>query len=636
MNISIVGKILMGVVLLAGSTALAAPSNKPNILIVLTDDQGYGDLSCHGNPFVKTPCLDRLHDQAIRFTDFHVAGICTPSRAQLMTGVDNLRNRACQWGFGMEFMRRDIPTIAEMFGAAGYRTGQFGKWHLGDMFPHRPSDRGFQESVRYGGASVMQSTDYWDNDGFDDHYWHNDVITQYHGYYNDIFFNEAMRFMKEAKGAGKPFLTYLATPAVHDPCFVADKYRAPYKKMTFKGKPLPPEIQSFYGMIANLDENMGRLEQFLDKEGLRDNTIVIFMSDNGGFMGVPFYDAGMSGGKGSLLEGGHRQSCFIRWPEGGLRAPGDVAGITEIQDLAPTLLDLCGVAKPPVAQFDGMSLAPLLRGQPQDLSERMTAVQWGWGGKGYGTVLWKRWRLTGGQEGWQLHDLTSDPYQKSDVRAQHPEVAAKMLAYYEDWWRGVEPAMEHREYPHIGDDRANPVTLCCFDWIEHQQIDRRFGGPAMVYRSLYAHGANQKAHGATYNLTIQTYVRNGMAVHGKWKVRAVQPGAYKIALRRWPEEVDVAMIAALPLQKLTDTYPESGFDRSPWYGSPQAGVALPIASAKARFAGQEQTVKVGEDDRAVELTFTVAQAGEVELETWFYDAKGREICSAYYVVVGRK
>lgn len=593
--------------------------DRPNVLIILTDDQGYGDLSCHGNPILQTPNLDRLHDQAIRFTEFHVSGICTPTRSQLLTGVDNLRNRACQWGYGLEFIRLDIPTMAEFFNSAGYQTGQFGKWHLGDMFPHRPSDRGFQESVRFGGAAIQQTPDHWDSDGFDDYYWHNDVWKQYHGYCTDVFFNEAMRFMEECHKNNKPFLTYLATNAVHDPCFVDEKYRRPFTDVKFNGEHLPPNVQSFFGMIGNLDENIGRMEEFLLNNDLMENTIMIFMSDNGGVQGVPIYDANMTGTKGSLLEGGHRQSCFIRWPAGGLRASGDVGGLTQIQDILPTLLALCHIEKPSSAKFDGINLSPLLHDQSQDLNDRMFVVQWGWGSKGNGTVLWRRWRLTGGKDGWILHNLDSDPYQKTDVAEAHPDIVAKLTGFYGKWWNELEPALSLSELPHIGDRRANPVTLTSFDFVRNSPLEKRYGDSLKIF-------------GAKYNLCLQPYVRNGMAVHGIWKLRAVSAGKYLVSLRRWPAEANTAIIKGLPLQKLTDTFPENG-DRTFWWKTPQIGVALPVATAKARFGESEQTKTVGPCDKKVDFIFLLPASGELDLETWFFDSKGREICSAYYAYI---
>lgn len=585
-------------------------TKRANILIILTDDQGYGDLSCHGNPVLRTPNLDHLHSQAVRLTEFHVSGISTPTRSQLLTGVDNLRNRACQWGYGLEFMRRDIPTMAEIFSSTGYRTGLFGKWHLGDIFPHRPGDRGFQESVRFGGASIQQTPDHWDSDGFDDFYWHNDVWKQYKGYCTDIFFDEAMRFMRECHRNDMPFLAFIPTGAVHDPCFVDNKYRKPYMKIKFRGQPLPENVHSYFGMVSNLDMNIGRLEKFLKAEGLRENTIMIFMSDNGGVQGVPIYDAGMSGTKGSLLEGGHRQTCFIRWPAGKLRQAGDVGGLTQIQDLLPTLLDLTCTGMSRQVKFDGISLAPLLRGQDQDLGHRMLVVQWGWGAKGQGTVLWQHWRLTGGKDGWQLHNLENDPYQKTDVLADHPYIAARMQEQYETWWRDIEPALGLYECPHIGDPKADPLTLTCFDYISHKFLRKGY-----------------------FNVCLQSCVRKGVGVHGKWRLHAVSAGNYQISLRRWPAEADAAITAGLPLQELTDPYPEDLPDRRLWYDTPQVGVALPIVSAKVRLGEKLQTAVVGRDDKVVSFVFSLPSAGDVELETWFFDIHGEEICSAPYVEI---
>ncbi len=607
----------------APKVAAANRPTCPNVLIVLTDDQGYGDLSCHGNPILRTPNLDRLHDESVRLTDFHVAPVCTPTRSQLLTGVDNLRNRACQWAYGLEYVRRDLPTMADIFARAGYRTSQFGKWHLGDNYPHRPSDRGFRESVRFGGASILQTPDYWDSDGFDDFYWHNDVQRQYHGYCTDVFFHEAMRVMKESRSCGKPFLVYLPTPAVHAPCFVADKYRVPYRNRTFHGRPLPPNVQSFFGMIANFDENMGRLEAFLVREGLKDDTILLFMSDNGGTQGVEIYTAGMRGWKGTLWEGGHRQSCFLRWPAGNLRPPSDVAGPTEIQDLLPTLIELCGVQKPADAKFDGISLAPLLRGEKQNLDRRMLVVQWAGASlrpddpvpKGDAAVLWKRWRLTGGKKGFsQLNDLDTDPLQQKNLFDNRPDVVERMRARYEAWWRDLQPALGMREYFHVGNPAENPVTLTCFDYVEHRQL---------------------RAEG-NYNLTIQPDVRRGMRVHGRWRLVVDSPGEYRLALRRWPIEADAPITAGLPMQKLADPYPDDGTSRQYWYGAPLAGKSLPVATAKVRFGRAEQTVPVRASDKQADFTFILPARGEIDLETWFFDTEGKEICSAPYAEVCKR
>src|ERR1041384_345214 len=312
-------RISFALLAIAGCTApSAAPSgSKPNVILVLTDDQGYGDLSCLGNPILRTPNLDRLHAESIRFTDFHVAPMCTPTRGQLMTGRDALANGAMNVSSGRTPLRRGIPTMADAFAASGYRTGQFGKWHLGDTYPFRPHDRGFHESIFFPSSHISSAPDYWNNDYFDDTYVHNGKREKYAGYCTDVFFGEAMKWMKGCAARGQPFFTYLPTNAPHGPLFCSDKYREPYKSQ-------PRNVASFFGMIANIDENMAKLDAFLVANGLRENTILIFMTDNGGTVGVPVFNAGMRGKKIDLYEGGHRVPCFIRWPAGGLRPPCDL------------------------------------------------------------------------------------------------------------------------------------------------------------------------------------------------------------------------------------------------------------------------------------------------------------------------
>jgi arylsulfatase A-like enzyme len=215
---------------LAVPTRLAAqnrnnPKNKPNVLIVLTDDQGYGDLSCHGNPILKTPNLDALHQQSIHFTDFHVAPMCTPTRGQLLTGRDAMANGATFVCMGRSMMRNDLPTMADVFAANGYHTGHFGKWHLGDSYPHRPQDRGFQETINHGAWGITSIADYYGNDYWDDTYRHNYQLEEYKGYCTDVWFDEAMDYMKVRHANNEPFFVYLPTNCPHSPHWVIDKHK---------------------------------------------------------------------------------------------------------------------------------------------------------------------------------------------------------------------------------------------------------------------------------------------------------------------------------------------------------------------------------------------------------------------------
>ena len=326
--------------LLATSLVLVAGESppRPNVILVLTDDQGYGDLACHGNPVLKTPNLDRLYAESIRFTDFHSAPMCTPTRGQLMTGVDCLRNRAMNVSSGRTPLGREFPTMADVFAANGYRTGQFGKWHLGDNYPYRPQDRGFAQSIWYPSSHIPSAADYWNNDYFDDVYQHNGKRESFKGYCTDVFFAEGMKWMRSCAERKEPFFCYLATNAPHGPLFVPDRYREPYRQR-------PRAVASFFGMIANIDENVGNLDAFLRETGLRDTTLLIFMTDNGGTAGVNVYNAGMRGRKIDLYDGGHRVPCFVRWPAGNLGSPRDIGELTQCQDILPTLIDLCGLTE---------------------------------------------------------------------------------------------------------------------------------------------------------------------------------------------------------------------------------------------------------------------------------------------------
>ncbi len=551
----------------------------------MTDDQGYGDLSCHGNPILKTPHLDRLHKESVRLTDFHGAPMCTPTRGQLMTGVDALRNGAMNVSSGRTFLRREFPTMPEIFAENKYRTALFGKWHLGDNYPYRPQDRGFQESVWFPSSHIPSAPDVWNNDYFDDVYWHNGVRKPFKGYCTDVFFREAMQWMRSPGEKQEPFLCYLSLNTPHWPLFVPDQYREPYRDQK---RP----VASFFGMIANIDENMGKLEKFLRETGLRENTIVIFMTDNGTAGGDTVYNAGMRGKKISLYDGGHRVPFFIRWPAGNLRAAGDVDLLTQSQDILPTLLDLCELKKPRVAKFDGISLAKLLRGKTDTLPERMLVTQFSrmdkpmpW--KGDATVLWKKWRLVSDTE---LYDIASDPGQERNVIDQHFGIAAQMRKHYERWWAGVQPRVNEFSPIHIGSEKENPVLLTPCDWQD-------------VF------------------LDQQAQIRRTKK-NGKWSLFVERDGEYEFSLRRWPIEANAAITGGTAEYKATD-------------GVYRAGDALPVATARIKVASFNESKPVNRSEK--EKTFFISlKRGRTDLQTWFMDDAGQEICGAYYVYARRK
>ena len=468
----------------------------PNVIILLTDDQGYGDLSCHGNPVLRTPNLDRLHRESVRFTQFHSAPMCTPTRGQLLTGMDALRNRATSVTAGRAMIRRGIPTMADIFVSGGYSTGLFGKWHAGDNHPYRPMDRGFQEAKYFLGWGLSSAPEF-DNDYFNGRYRDQGSVRRFTGYCTDFWFEEAKKWMRGRQRKREPFLCYLPTNTPHGPAWVDRKYSAPYQK--------PGQPAAFFGMIANLDENVGKLEAFLDETGLRQNTILIYMTDNGGTAGVPVFNAGMRGRKTQLYDGGHRVPCFVRWPAGGLRAAGDIAVPAQMQDILPTLIDLCGLRKPRQADFDGLSLAGLLKGTADSLPDRMLVVQYGQILKKWDScAIWSKWRLVNGEE---LYDIENDAGQKNDVAAPHADVVNRMRDHYERWWSGVEPTLRDFCPISIGSAQENPVALSCSDWQE-----------------VYCDNIAAVLSGA------------GGPRGGPWNVLVESDGEYQILLRRWPAE----------------------------------------------------------------------------------------------------
>jgi arylsulfatase len=566
----------------AATRVQGAAAARPNVLIILTDDQGYGDFSCHGNPVLKTPNMDRLHDESVRFTDFHSAPMCTPTRGQLMTGLDALRNKATSVTAGRAVVKRGIPTMADILRANGYRTGIFGKWHLGDNYPYRPMERGFERAIYHLGWGLSSAPEF-DNDYFNGRYRDQGVVKNFKGYCTDFWFNEAMGWMRERHAAGEPFFCYLPTNAPHGPLWVDEKYSAPYKQ-----KGIPAE---FFGMIANLDENLGKLEEFLRETGLRENTIVIFMTDNGATAGFNVYNAGMRARKTQIYDGGHRVPCFMRWPAGKLKAPADVTTPAQMQDILPTVLDFCSVRAPKAAHFDGTSLAALARGGAKTLPERMLVVQYGQVPKQWDAcVIWNRWRLVSGTE---LYDIAEDPGQKNDIAAQHADVVAKMRAHYEKWWAGVAGGLDDFCPISIGSDKENPVELSSSDW-----------------QNVYCDNVGHVSTAA------------GGPRGAPWSVFVERTGEYEIALSRWPPHQKLPLTAARAVQNMTA-------------GKLPEGKALPVAGARLVIAGQEHSVDT--EPKALSAVFRVKLKGNLKtnMHAWFVDAAGSDLAGAFYATVKR-
>ena len=560
-------------IIACGGQSVQNNMNKPNVILVMTDDQGYGDLSVHGNPVLKTPNLDQLYQETVHLTDFHVAPMCTPTRGQLLSGRDAMDNGATFVCQGRSMPREELPFMADIFGANGYRTGHFGKWHLGDSYPYRPQDRGFQETVHHGAWGISSIADHWGNDYFDDTFRHNDKLQSYEGYCTDVFFEEAMDWMKIRQDQDEPFFLYLPTNTPHVPNIVAEKYAAPYQG---KGPAL------FYGMIANIDENMGKLDAFLKDTGLRENTILIFMTDNGTSQGHTVFNAGMRGHKRDYYDGGHRVPFFIRWPAGNITEPFDIDALTHCQDVLPTLIDLCELQSPANVEFDGVSLTGLIRKDGSQLDDRMLFVQYeAYPEQGAGTVLWNKWRLVKNTE---LYNIADDPGQQNDVAAQNPDIVRQMRDGYNKWWAESRQGFETLRNIHIGNPAANPMILYSSDW-----------------QGDYADNPGN--------------LLKGDAI-GAWDIIVDQPGRYEFSLYRWAPESDKLL-----------TEPASILTRS--------GGALPIAGARLKIGNYDASKPTEGNDESVRFVVDLP-AGKATLETWFTDAEGKPLCSAFYTHVRLK
>lgn len=345
-------------------------ASRPNVILLVTDDQGYGDIAAHGNDQIHTPGLDQLHSESIRLTDFHVDPTCAPTRSAIITGKYSHHVRVWHTVRGGNHLRASEVTMGDVFKYNGYDTALFGKWHLGANYPYRPIDRGFDEWLGVGDGGPGTTDDYFWNDRVNDTYWHNGEREYREGYAPDVFYGAAIDYLKN-HSREKPFFIYLPTYAPHRPCTIPDPTLA--DKYVDAGVPLGRAL--FYAMIERVDQNISQLRKTLDKEGLAENTIVIFMTDNGSTHGWASFNAGMSGGKGSNLDGGHRVPCFIHWPEGRLGEARDVSALSGHIDLLPTLIDLCSMELPKAVDFDGTSLMPLLRGATNNRGDRTLFVE---------------------------------------------------------------------------------------------------------------------------------------------------------------------------------------------------------------------------------------------------------------------
>lgn len=536
-------------------------------------------MSCHGNPWLSTPAIDALARESVRFENYHVEPVCTPTRASLMTG--RYASRVGAWAVteGRQLLQKEELTMAEVFANSGYRTAMFGKWHLGDTWPYAPRYRGFEQVVRHLAGGIDEIGNPFHNDYFDDTYYRNGAKTQIDGYCTDIFFQECQNFI--ATDSSKPFFVYLPLNAMHGPHTVDEKYSAPFLAQGHD------EVRSkFFGQIINFDENLSRLLKFLDESDLRENTIVIFMSDNGTAVGaidakhLKGFNAAMRGKKGSVFEGGHRVACFARWPnrfEGGK----NVSQLTSCRDWLPTLIEYCELKIPRPTEFDGQSLSPLLDGNSNQWQSRTLFVERQSDEPTMGTeirsrkkanyphyaVLTEKWRLVDGE----LFDITNDPSQEHNIANLHPSVVAELKDQYRLHFEDVCANASQYARFQLGSPQENPTLLTVRDW--HPTEGR------VIWKQSQL-GDDQ------------------LAINGFWAVNVIETGAYSIRLARFPEDAE----------------------------NPMRAVTARIQIGKIAL---EKTI--APNDTSV-IFKTHLAAGPATLQTWLTDSEGTER-GAYFVQI---
>ena len=493
--------------------------SRPNVVLIITDDQGYGDLGVTGNPHVQTPTLDQLASESIQLTNFYVSPVCAPTRSSLMTGRYSLRTGVHDTYNGGAIMAPSEVTIAEMLRPAGYRTGIFGKWHLGDNYPSRPPDQGFDESVVHlagGIGQVGDVTNYFQGDSsyFNPVLWHNGEQQAYQGYCSDVFADQAVNFIRDNQEG--PFFCYLSFNAPHTPLQVPDEYYRMYQDidpatgfdeddpslsaMTEKNK---EDARKVYAMVTNIDDNIKKVLDELDELGLADSTLVIFMTDNGPQQ--PRYRAGLRGLKSSVYRGGIRVPCFWRYPARFSETRKVEVNTTHL-DILPTLSDLCQVPLPKNRVIDGKSLLPLLQGDSVNWQDRPLFFAWTRQyPELYHNVALQQgpYKLVGQTSyhaeiaDFELYDVQRDPYEQNNLVDEQPQRAQRLKQALDEQFFALINAPNLLDPPRIviGSERENPVILSRND--------------ASGERGIWAQE--------------ETY--------GKWRVRIAQEGYYTVRFR---------------------------------------------------------------------------------------------------------
>ncbi len=485
----------------------------PNIVIILADDQGWGDLSLNGNPLVETPNIDAIAASGAVLEHFYVSAVCSPTRAEMLTGRHAARGGVYSTSAGGERLDLDEETFAKVFQEAGYATGAFGKWHNGMQYPYHPNARGFDEFLGY-------CSGHWGS-YVDAMLEHNGEWVQSEGYLTDILTGKAIEFMEAHQG--KPFLVYLSLNTPHSPMQVVapwwEKFEtAELPEHRYSEREYVDHSRAAYAMTENIDWNVGRVTTTLEKLGMKENTIVIYFSDNGpnGWR----WNGGMEGIKGSVNEGGVRSPFIIRWLEK-IAAGKRIADITSVRDLFPTLLEFAAISYTPQKPLDGKSIAPLLLEVDPAWEERLLINHW----RDRTSIRSQHFRLDPDQK---LFDMDNDSGQTEDVSADFPEIYTKMISAKEDWERTILfelPEEDNRPFP-LGHPDFVYTQLPARDGIAHGTIERSNRWPNC---SFYTHW---------------TSVEDSIT----WEIEVLSRGTYSVELLYTCKPENVGTILALRAQ----------------------------------------------------------------------------------------
>ncbi len=501
-------------------------AERPNILLILTDDQGYGDAGFQGNPYLRTPRLDTLAESGVRFSHFLASPTCSPSRASLLTGRHEFRNGVTHTVEGRYLMRAGVPTLADALRGVGYRTAIFGKWHLGDTPGFHPLDRGFDHSLLIGGGAIGQTPDFWGNTMFDPHFEENRIWKPFSGYATTVLVEEALRWIDQSR---EPWFCYLALNAPHTPLQVGEEWFEHYIEMG-----LPERLARFYGMIENLDHEIGRLLDHLAAQGELERTVVIFLGDNGTALGGDpqpgEFNGGLRGTKASPYQGGIRVPAVFYYP-GKWQAGVEVDRLAGLVDVFPTLAGLVGLPTDDLPSFDGRSLLPLLENAPgmvawEDRFFHTHVARWPSGTPleelpfREASIRNQRFSLVNGVE---LYDLQADPGERNDLAEIKPDVVEVLRTEHLAWWDSILPSLREPPTFILPANSHEPVLLTCMDWRPSQRTQEPLPRWLWQQSTLAAWSRGDRIDGVD-------------GAVGGWLIDVEAAGRYSLTLRKLPPE----------------------------------------------------------------------------------------------------